>query len=108
MANFVLLWIWSNVWIDFMEAIIQVILDYGFSNFVLHSTFLFPDWACGGQWNRALQFVQLLVNAFTSAQIEIIAFFDGTLKENKKTYYERNDFRQKTISVKCLHISFDH
>uniref|UniRef100_A0A1L8D867 Uncharacterized protein n=1 Tax=Nyssomyia neivai TaxID=330878 RepID=A0A1L8D867_9DIPT len=59
----------------------------------------YSDWACGGQWNRAYQFVQLLANAFSSAQIEIIAFFDGTLRENKRLDGERNDFRQKTISV---------
>lgn len=60
---------------------------------------LFLDWACGGQWNRAYQFVQLLVNAFTAAHIDIIAFFDGTLKENKKNVHECNEFRQKTTSV---------
>ncbi|XP_059611488.1 constitutive coactivator of PPAR-gamma-like protein 1 [Phlebotomus argentipes] len=59
----------------------------------------YSDWACGGQWNRAYQFVQLLANAFSTAQIEIIAFFDGTLRENKRLEGERNDFRQKTISV---------
>ncbi|XP_055696883.1 constitutive coactivator of PPAR-gamma-like protein 1 isoform X2 [Phlebotomus papatasi] len=59
----------------------------------------YSDWACGGQWNRAYQFVQLLANAFSTAQIEIIAFFDGTLRENKRLEGERNDYRQKTISV---------
>lgn len=58
-----------------------------------------PDWACGGQWNRAYQFVQLLATAFSTAQIEVIAFFDGTLKENKKQSHERNEFRQRTLSV---------
>lgn len=59
----------------------------------------YSDWACGGQWNRAYQFVQLLANAFKNAHVEVIAFFDGTLKKNKKLTTERNDFRQKTISV---------
>ncbi|KAJ6644031.1 Constitutive coactivator of PPAR-gamma-like protein 1 [Pseudolycoriella hygida] len=59
----------------------------------------YSDWACGGQWNRALQFCQLLVNAFHQAHIEIIAFFDGTLKEHKKTTAENNSTRAKTISV---------
>lgn len=59
----------------------------------------YSDWACGGQWNRAYQFVQLLANAFLAANIEVIAFFDGTLKENKKLQSERIEFRQKTISV---------
>ncbi|XP_055378295.1 constitutive coactivator of PPAR-gamma-like protein 1 isoform X2 [Condylostylus longicornis] len=59
----------------------------------------YSDWACGGQWNRAYQFVQLLGTAFKNAHIEVIAFFDGTLKKNKKLTMERNDFRQKTASV---------
>ncbi|CRK95071.1 CLUMA_CG008549, isoform A [Clunio marinus] len=59
----------------------------------------YSDWACGGQFNRCFEFVQLLANAFQSAQMEVIVFFDGTLKENKKLQLERNDFRQKTISV---------
>lgn len=57
------------------------------------------DWACGGQWNRAYQFVRLLVDAFNAAHIELIAFFDGTLKENKKSHTDRVEIRQKTISV---------
>lgn len=57
------------------------------------------DWACGGQWNRAYQFVRLLVDAFNAAHIELIAFFDGTLKENKKSHPNRVEIRQKTISV---------
>jgi len=32
--------------------------------------------------------------------MDIIVFFDGTMKENKKLQMERNDFRQKTISVR--------
>lgn len=60
------------------------------------------DWACGGQFNRCFEFVQLLASAFQAAQMDVIVFFDGTLKENKKLQLERNDFRQKTISVSEL------
>ncbi|XP_055915865.1 constitutive coactivator of PPAR-gamma-like protein 1 isoform X2 [Eupeodes corollae] len=59
----------------------------------------YSDWACGGQWNRAYQFVQLLASAFQHSHVEVIAFFDGTLKKNKKCSAECNDFRQKTNSV---------
>lgn len=72
-------------WFQQADAIIQSIL--------------LLDWACGGQWNRAYQFVRLLVDAFNAAHIELIAFFDGTLKENKKNHPERVEIRQKTISV---------
>lgn len=43
--------------------------------------------------------MQLLVQAFQAAQMDVIVFFDGTLKENKKLQMERNDYRQRTISV---------
>ena len=43
--------------------------------------------------------MQLLVQAFQAAQMDVIVFFDGTLKENKKVQMERNDYRQRTISV---------
>lgn len=59
----------------------------------------YSDWACGGQWNRCLQFVQLLATAFNTAHIEVVAFFDGTLKENKRLQHEHNDYRQKALSV---------
>lgn len=65
----------------------------------LKSLLSHADWACGGQWNRAYQFVQLLVNAFATAHIEVTAFFDGTLKENKKHNQERNEIRQRTLYV---------
>jgi hypothetical protein len=43
--------------------------------------------------------VQLLAAAFQAAQMDVVVFFDGTLKENRKMQMERNEFRQKTISV---------
>lgn len=63
------------------------------------SLFYYKDWACGGQWNRAYQFVRLLIDAFSASHIEVVVFFDGTLKENKNTATERMDVRQKTVSV---------
>jgi hypothetical protein len=48
--------------------------------------------------------VQLLVNAFEAAEMDVVIFFDGTLKENKKLQMDRNDFRQRTISVSKIFI----
>lgn len=74
-------------------------MSYDYSNNKTFKFLLYTDWACGGQFNRCFEFVQLLAAAFQAAQMEVIVFFDGTLKENKKMQMERNDFRQKTISV---------
>lgn len=77
-------------------------MSYDYKNNT-HENYLFTtDWACGGQFNRCFEFVQLLATAFQSAQTDIIVFFDGTLKENKKLQMERNDFRQRTVSVIIL------
>lgn len=59
----------------------------------------FNDWACGGQWNRAYQFVSLLLNAFMTANIEIVAFFDGTTQENKRRRSVRAENRERANSV---------
>lgn len=77
-------------------------MSYDYNNnksIIVQIAFINTDWACGGQFNRCFEFVQLLASAFQSAQIDVVVFFDGTLKENKKLQMERNDFRQKTISV---------
>lgn len=113
MENFALHWIWKVALIVSMVAIIQVkknpfntiecmvswVAKPNRQQWIFIILFCILDWACGGQWNRAYQFVQLLVNAFTAAHIDIIVFFDGTLKENKKNARERNELRQKTTSV---------
>lgn len=63
------------------------------------SRLLFLDWACGGQWNRAYQFVHLLVGAFQKANIEVVAFFDGSLRENKRWTAQRAETRERTLAV---------
>jgi hypothetical protein len=89
-------------WTVFMGGIILVSLTYCtfsmFHQFEFHIHIIL-DWACGGQFNRCFEFVQLLAMTFKSAQIDVVVFFDGTLKENKKMRMERNDIRQRTISV---------
>lgn len=101
MVNFGLPLTWRTASIDSTVAIIQVnkCTFCSLFNYIANFMDSLVDWACGGQWNRAYQFVQLLANAFNVAHIEVIAFFDGTLKEHKKQSFERNQFRQKTISV---------
>lgn len=39
------------------------------------------------------------MNAFASAHIDLVVFFDGTLRENRKHTAEYNEYRQKTNSV---------
>lgn len=93
------------VWIASMADTIQVMFVAVFSPtkpFTYSKIYLCyaPDWACGGQWNRAYQFVQLLVNAFDVANIEVIVFFDGSLHDRRRGQLaDAKETRQKTISV---------
>ncbi|XP_044754818.1 constitutive coactivator of PPAR-gamma-like protein 1 homolog isoform X4 [Coccinella septempunctata] len=40
----------------------------------------FSDWACGGQWNRMVQFLSLLTQAIEPGSIELAVVFNGTIE----------------------------
>uniref|UniRef100_A0A8C4ECK2 Constitutive coactivator of peroxisome proliferator-activated receptor gamma n=1 Tax=Dicentrarchus labrax TaxID=13489 RepID=A0A8C4ECK2_DICLA len=42
------------------------------------------DWVCGGQWREYLDVLKSWVEAFTSAGIRLVFFFDGVVKEQKR------------------------
>ncbi|XP_005915153.1 constitutive coactivator of peroxisome proliferator-activated receptor gamma [Haplochromis burtoni] len=42
------------------------------------------DWACGGQWREYLDILKRWVEAFTSAGIRLVFFFDGVVEEQKR------------------------
>ncbi|CAD6207136.1 GSCOCG00010130001-RA-CDS [Cotesia congregata] len=37
----------------------------------------FSDWACGGQWNRMLQFLAILIQATELSGADLVVFFNG-------------------------------
>ncbi|XP_057319789.1 constitutive coactivator of PPAR-gamma-like protein 1 homolog isoform X2 [Microplitis mediator] len=37
----------------------------------------FSDWACGGQWNRMLQFLAILIQATELSGVDLVVFFNG-------------------------------
>ncbi|KAG1664870.1 Constitutive coactivator of PPAR-gamma-like protein 2 [Nymphon striatum] len=43
----------------------------------------YSDWACGGQWNRMLQFLTVLVQTIHSNNIEVVVFFNGCLEPQR-------------------------
>lgn len=80
--SFELHWTLKIVWIVSMAAIIRVNIErpvFCDSRQIRKLIVWFVDWACGGQWNRAFEFVRLLIEAFSTAHIELIVFFDGKL-----------------------------
>nr|CAD7458975.1 unnamed protein product [Timema tahoe] len=41
------------------------------------------DWACGGQWNRMVQFLAVLVQTVQSVNMELAVFFNGCLEQQR-------------------------
>nr|CAD7417482.1 unnamed protein product [Timema cristinae] len=44
---------------------------------------LYGDWACGGQWNRMVQFLAVLVQTVQSVNMELAVFFNGCLEQQR-------------------------
>uniref|UniRef100_A0A3B5AVJ2 Family with sequence similarity 120B n=1 Tax=Stegastes partitus TaxID=144197 RepID=A0A3B5AVJ2_9TELE len=42
------------------------------------------DWVCGGQWKEYMDVLKRWVEAFTSAGIRLVFFFDGVVEEQKR------------------------
>ncbi|XP_031170165.1 constitutive coactivator of peroxisome proliferator-activated receptor gamma isoform X3 [Sander lucioperca] len=42
------------------------------------------DWVCGGQWREYMDVLKSWVEAFTSAGIRLVFFFDGVVEEQKR------------------------
>lgn len=49
------------------------------------------DWVCGGQWKEYIDVLKSWVEAFTSAGIKLVFFFDGVIEEKKRQEWVRTD-----------------
>lgn len=47
------------------------------------------DWVCGGQWREYMDVLKNWVEAFTSAGIRLVFFFDGVVEEQKRQEWVR-------------------
>ena len=45
--------------------------------------YFYSDWVCGGQWNRMVQFLAVLVQTVQSSNIELAVFFNGALEQQR-------------------------
>ncbi|XP_045475260.1 constitutive coactivator of PPAR-gamma-like protein 1 isoform X2 [Harmonia axyridis] len=61
----------------------------------------FSDWACGGQWNRMVQFLSLLTQAIEPGSIELAVVFNGTIENCRMSEWiaEQALLRQRVASV---------
>ncbi|XP_030761684.1 constitutive coactivator of PPAR-gamma-like protein 1 homolog isoform X2 [Sitophilus oryzae] len=66
----------------------------------------FSDWACGGQWNRMVQFLSLLCGALDRGNIEIAVVFNGTIEQCRMEEWkvEQANIRQK-VGMVLKHIN---
>ncbi|KAG5307878.1 F120A protein, partial [Acromyrmex insinuator] len=56
----------------------------------------FSDWACGGQWNRMLQFLAVLIQAMEMSGLEVAVFFNGCFEPLR-----RPDWVQHQLQVRA-------
>lgn len=64
------------------------------------------DWACGGQWNRMVQFLSSLLQAIEHGNIELAVVFNGTLESCRMSQWteEQANIRQR-VGMVLKHIN---
>ncbi|KAM6943610.1 constitutive coactivator of peroxisome proliferator-activated receptor gamma [Xenentodon cancila] len=63
------------------------------------------DWVCGGQWKEYIDNLKSWVEAFTSAGIKLVFFFDGVVEEKKRQEWVKRRLRvNKDVSKVFSHI----
>jgi len=63
------------------------------------------DWACGGQWNRMLQFLAVLIQAMEMSGLEIAVFFNGCFEPLRRADWVQHQLqvRAKVNNVSLLY-----
>ena len=65
----------------------------------------YPDWVCGGEWNRMREFLSSLVNACHAANLELIVFFNGALEGHRRHEWgQQQAQRKRNINDVLRHI----
>lgn len=53
------------------------------------------DWACGGQWNRMLQFLAVLIQAMEMSGLEIAVFFNGCFEPLRRADWVQHQLQMR-------------
>ncbi|KAF7387471.1 hypothetical protein HZH68_013148 [Vespula germanica] len=53
----------------------------------------FSDWACGGQWNRMVQFLAVLIQATEMSGLELAVFFNGCFEASRRADWVQNQLQ---------------
>lgn len=66
----------------------------------------FSDWVCGGQWNRMMAFLNSLMQACHSANLDMVVFFNGALESQKlNEWYGDQLNAKKKVTFVLRHIN---
>ncbi|MED6289236.1 hypothetical protein CHARACLAT_000662 [Characodon lateralis] len=66
------------------------------------------NWVCGGQWKEYIDVLKNWVEAFTSAGIELVFFFDGVVEEQKRPEWVKRRLRVNGNIVKIFNHIKEH
>ncbi|CAJ1048878.1 constitutive coactivator of peroxisome proliferator-activated receptor gamma [Xyrichtys novacula] len=71
----------------------------------LRHWYLCKDWVCGGQWREYMDGLKSWVEAFNSAGIRLVFFFDGVVEEQKRKEWVKRRLRvNREISKVFSHL----
>ncbi|XP_033337606.1 constitutive coactivator of PPAR-gamma-like protein 1 homolog [Megalopta genalis] len=66
----------------------------------------FSDWTCGGQWNRMLQFLAVLIEATEISSLELAVFFNGCFESPRRADWIQNQLQVRIkVNNVLKHIS---
>ncbi|XP_013779600.1 constitutive coactivator of PPAR-gamma-like protein 1 homolog isoform X2 [Limulus polyphemus] len=66
----------------------------------------FSDWVCGGQWNRMVQFISVLIKTIQSNNIELAVFFNGGLEQHRmKEWVKKQQSDRKKVNQVLRHVA---
>ncbi|XP_063992108.1 constitutive coactivator of PPAR-gamma-like protein 1 homolog isoform X3 [Diachasmimorpha longicaudata] len=55
----------------------------------------FSDWACGGQWNRMVQFLAVLIQSIELSGVELVVFFNGCNESARRAEWIQNQLKMR-------------
>jgi len=72
---------------------------------IINNCYFNIDWACGGQWNRMLQFLAVLIQAMEMSGLEIAVFFNGCFEPLRRADWVQHQLqvRAKVNNVSLLY-----
>ncbi|KAK7086333.1 hypothetical protein SK128_018849 [Halocaridina rubra] len=66
----------------------------------------FSDWVCGGQWNRMVQFLAVLIQTVQNNNIELAVFFNGALEQQRLNEWSKQECSlRKNVNSVLKHVS---